>query len=166
MAKEQGILDQVRVAAPCQASWSQMSGDDRVRHCAQCRLNVYNLSDMKREEAEALIRQTEGRLCVRYYQRRDGTILTADCPVGLRWARRRMARLVGGIAAVFVLLFQSVALMGKVGGNGQGTDLQQVRPFSIVCRWFSPARRPPLMGVMAVLPPPSGTPGTSTNSGN
>jgi hypothetical protein len=43
---------------------------------------VYNLSAMSEAEAHKLIAQREGRVCVRFYQRRDGTVLTTDCPVG------------------------------------------------------------------------------------
>ena len=47
---------------------------------------------MDKTEAERLVVETEGRLCVRFYQRFDGTVLTRDCPVGVRAARRRLAR--------------------------------------------------------------------------
>jgi len=65
--------------------------DERVRFCSQCNLNVYNLSGMSRQEAEALITKTEGRLCVRFYRRADGSILTQNCPVGLKAIKRRVA---------------------------------------------------------------------------
>jgi hypothetical protein len=69
-----------------------MMGDERVRFCRQCSLNVYNLSSMSRGEAERLISNAEGRLCIRYYKRSDGTVLTRNCPVGLRAIRRRLSR--------------------------------------------------------------------------
>src|SRR5437016_12464169 len=77
-------LDNLRVASPCPMTWEQMSGDDRVRHCLECKLNVYNLSDMTRRQAQRFLAQHEGRLCVRYYRRADGAIITRDCPWGLR----------------------------------------------------------------------------------
>jgi TonB family protein len=77
-------LEKIKVAAPCKAEWRWMYGDDRVRFCGQCNQNVYNLSAMTREQAEALILRTEGRLCVRFYRRADGTILTKNCSVGLQ----------------------------------------------------------------------------------
>jgi hypothetical protein len=99
------LLHQIRVASPCSAFWEEMEGDDRVRFCADCRLNVYNLSAMGASEAAALVREREGRLCVHYYERPDGTMLTRDCPVGFRAMRRRllarMAVLVGGLATLF-----------------------------------------------------------------
>src|ERR1041384_8135111 len=89
MAKFTSPLEGVRVAAPCKADWGRMVGDERVRYCGQCSLHVYNLSGMTRREAEALVTSSEGRLCVRYYRRADGTILTRNCPVGLSALKRR-----------------------------------------------------------------------------
>jgi hypothetical protein len=84
------LLDQTKVASPCSASWERMTGDDRVRFCGECSKNVYNLSAMTREEAEALINANRaGELCIRLYTRQDGTVLTADCPVGVTRKRRR-----------------------------------------------------------------------------
>lgn len=94
-------LDLIRIASPCPITWEQMSGNDSVRFCNHCRLNVYNLSTLSKAEAEALLASTEGRLCARLYRRSDGTVLTKDCPVGLQALRRRMARTA---AAVFALI--------------------------------------------------------------
>jgi hypothetical protein len=78
------ILEDVQIATPCDADWSRMEGDDRVRHCGLCDRKVFNLSALSAEDAVALVRREEGRLCVRLYERSDGTVLTADCPRGLR----------------------------------------------------------------------------------
>lgn len=108
-------LDRVRVASPCKADWNQMTGDDKVRHCAQCRLNVYNLSGMSREEAESLIQAKEGKLCVRFFQRADGTVLTRDCPVGFARVQRRLA----AIAAVALGVCATItAGLTKLFGEG------------------------------------------------
>lgn len=58
-----------------------MPGDDRIRHCPQCDLDVYNFSGMTTPEIAHLVKESRGRLCGRFFQRSDGTILTADCPV-------------------------------------------------------------------------------------
>ena len=76
------VLNNLRIASPCPASWHAMRGDDRVRFCDSCSKSVYNLSDLTAAEATALIRESEGGLCLRLYRRADGTVLTADCPVG------------------------------------------------------------------------------------
>ncbi len=104
------VLPNIRVASPCRADWGAMTGDERVRACGQCNKNVYNLSEMTRDEAEALILAKEGRLCVRYFQRHDGTILLKDCVVGVAQKRKRRviaagaaALLAGGGFAAFKL---------------------------------------------------------------
>jgi hypothetical protein len=94
------VLDNIRVAAPCSAEWSSMTGDERARHCGACDKTVFNLSGMSRDEAEALIVEKEGDLCVRYFQRKDGTILTKDCRVGVR--RRRKLKVIAAGAAALV----------------------------------------------------------------
>jgi hypothetical protein len=92
MATHTSPLDHVKVATPCSARWEEMAGDDRARFCSHCNLNVYNLSAMRRDEAEALVASAEGRLCVRFYRRNDGTIITQDCPIGMQAARQRTFR--------------------------------------------------------------------------
>ncbi len=91
-------LENIRIASPCTASWEKMAGDERARHCAECHLNVYNISAMTRREAEQLITSHEGRLCLRFYRRNDGTVLTQDCPRGLRAVVKR-GGLCGGCGA-------------------------------------------------------------------
>ncbi|HEX8709347.1 MAG TPA: hypothetical protein VF723_13970 [Pyrinomonadaceae bacterium] len=106
-------LAQVSVAAPCPAEWNSMLGNERVRFCAECKLNVYNLSGMTRQEAEKLVVQAEGRLCVRFYRRPDGTILTRNCPVGLRAVKRRLTRLAN--ASISALLGFCAGLLAVTG---------------------------------------------------
>src|SRR5215210_7696942 len=110
MAKYTSPLDQVTVAAPCSANWDEMIGDERARFCGQCQLNVYNLSGMTRREAEALIAGAEGRLCIRFYRRADGTILTNNCPVGLRALKRRLSRLATATLAALLSFLAGLGL--------------------------------------------------------
>ena len=86
-----------------------MHGDERVRFCDQCELHVYNLSAMTRREAERLITSSEDRLCIRFHRRADGTILTQNCPVGLRALKRRVSSIVG---VVFAAVTSFWAVMG------------------------------------------------------
>jgi hypothetical protein len=100
-ARHVPLLESLRVASPCTASWEAMSGDEQVRFCGSCEKNVYNLSAMTREDAERLLAAREGSVCVRYYQRADGTVMTSDCPVGVkRKRRRRLAVAVAGAGAM------------------------------------------------------------------
>ncbi|HKP48055.1 MAG TPA: carboxypeptidase-like regulatory domain-containing protein [Pyrinomonadaceae bacterium] len=109
-------LDKIRVASPCPISWDDMTGDNRTRFCSHCQLNVYNFSELTRAEAEQLVSASNGRLCGRLYRRHDGTILTKDCPVGLRRLRQRVSR---QAAAVFATL---VALGSAVFGQTSNRD--------------------------------------------
>jgi hypothetical protein len=107
------LLENIRVAAPCPASWEQMQGDSRVRHCGECKLNVYNLSEMTREQAESLIASREGRLCVRFYRRADGTVLTRNCPRGLEAMVRRVSRIAGAVVTATMSLGAAFAQAAK-----------------------------------------------------
>lgn len=123
--KSSSLLDRVKIAVPCPAKWEQMYAVDgnRVRFCSQCNLNVYNLSEMSQEQAEAILYKTEGRLCARIYRRSDGTILTQNCPVGLRPIKkglRWVGQLVHGmvLGAVFFLGLQNLNAVRKYFDRG------------------------------------------------
>lgn len=107
------FLDVIEVKNPCTESWEGMRGDGPVRHCGLCRMNVYNLSAMTREEAEETVRSKEGRLCVRFYRRADGTVSTADCaPIRFAALRRTARRTMTGAAALLVALLGLVTSLG------------------------------------------------------
>jgi hypothetical protein len=110
MRKFTSPLEGVRVAAPCPADWEKMVGDERMRYCGQCSLHVYNLSGMTKREAESLVANAEGRLCVRYYSRADGSILTRNCPVGLRAVKQRVSRIAGAALSAVLGFFAGVGL--------------------------------------------------------
>jgi len=101
------MIDNIRIASPCPANWEQMQGDDRVRHCDACNLNVYNLAAFTEAEIRALVANRKGRLCGRIYQRRDGTVLTQNCPVGLRAVARRISRIAGAVFALLTVDFSA-----------------------------------------------------------
>jgi hypothetical protein len=111
MASRDNLLERMRIASPCPMSWEKMSGDGEVRFCDQCQLHVYNISEMTRERVEELLTVKEGRICARLYRRTDGTVLTKDCPVGLRAIRRRMGRIAG--AALTTLLSLMANVLGQ-----------------------------------------------------
>src|SRR5688572_13815455 len=116
MSRFSSPLSKVRVASPCPADWDSMIGDERVRFCGQCELNVYNLSAMTKAQADNLIVRTEGRLCVRFFRRKDGSIITQDCPVGLRALRQRMSRIRRAVASMLLGFFAGSA--GSYALNG------------------------------------------------
>src|SRR5204863_7119865 len=50
----------------------------------------FDLSAMDLEEAAETVAQHSDGLCVRFFRRHDGTLLTRDCPVGVE--RKRQTR--------------------------------------------------------------------------
>lgn len=81
-------LANVRIASPCKERWADMIGDDRVRVCNGCDRPVFNLSEMTREQAEAVLATRGITPCVRFYRRTDGTVMTAECRTGAQRGRR------------------------------------------------------------------------------
>ena len=114
-------LDKIKIASPCSADWNDMIGDNRKRYCAECKLNVYNLSQMTREEAEIFLIKSEGRVCLRVFRRDDGTVLTQDCRVGLQMFKKKISR---KASAVFALI------AGFLGGIFSFESLKPFRPLN------------------------------------
>jgi hypothetical protein len=111
MPKFDSPLNNIRIASPCSADWNEMYGDNRKRFCGDCKLNVFNLSGMTRDEAEALIMNAEGRLCVRFYKRADGTIITKECPVGWERIKQRTKLLATGVMSLMMAMLSGVFLV-------------------------------------------------------
>lgn len=67
------------IDSPCHESWDAMSGADTSRFCGVCQKDVHNLSAMRHEQAQALLRDKAGQhLCVRYTAESDGTLRFRD----------------------------------------------------------------------------------------
>jgi hypothetical protein len=60
--KPNRLLDTIKIASPCQASWGEMRGDDRARFCSHCSKCVYNITMMPALDVAKLIEATEGRV--------------------------------------------------------------------------------------------------------
>jgi len=126
-------MNNLRIASPCKTTWESMAGDERVRHCTLCSLNVYNVAEMTRNEVHDLLARTEGRVCARLYRRADGTLLTRDCPTGLRALRRRASRAASALIAALLSL-PSLAFAGtpwkksrlETQGSSVALDIQWV----------------------------------------
>ena len=127
-AKFSSPLDNIKIASPCSQDWDAMIGSERKRHCGECKLNVYNLSGMTRTEAESFLIKSENRVCVRFYRRADGSLLTQDCPVGWQAVKKRISK----TAAAFVSL-----IFGLLSGIGFMT-------------YFSQPNESPLMGEISI----------------
>jgi hypothetical protein len=136
------LLDEVRVASPCTASWDEMEGDDRVRHCKACDRKVFYLSAMTSLEAERILAEHDSP-CVRLWERADGTVMTSDCPVGRRRLRVRNVIAVAGSAAVFAalaILQSDPAPVAKVAERGLGRARSLADPVADSTRYAARLR--------------------------
>jgi hypothetical protein len=104
-------VDRIEIASPCTVPWEGMRGDGRVRFCGQCRQNVFNVEALSRAEAQRLIADREGRVCLRLLRRPDGTVVTADCWSRLRAARRK--GIVPWLATLVLVFFAQLAAIGS-----------------------------------------------------
>ncbi|MGV3623752.1 MAG: hypothetical protein ACO1OB_23240 [Archangium sp.] len=111
---------QVRIASPCSEKWEEMKGDERVRFCARCKLDVFNLKEMTEADARALLFQKQGRVCGRVYQRPDGTVLTKDCPTGVAKLRRRALAAITMVAAMLLAVVSFRVMSKKECGTSDG----------------------------------------------
>ena len=150
MAKIDNPLSNVKIASPCSADWNRMFGDERKRFCGGCKMNVYNLSGMTRYDAENLLKNAEGRLCVRYFQRADGTILTKDCPVGWAKVKRRMTAFATAVFATIVTVAGALGFLAIFARRESGPVMGEMVPVKIERRTDEPNYEMGVMGNVAV----------------
>lgn len=144
------LLSRVQIASPCSARWDEMMGDARVRHCASCDKDVYDLSEMTAADAEALLSREGPIACVRLHRRADGTVITADCPVGAKKKRRRRM-LAAGVAVASSVMAAAASLV---------THTTQGEPCVV------PPGEHVMMGAIAAMPPPTTAPSNVSPAGS
>jgi hypothetical protein len=163
----------LRVSSPCPKSWRELRGNNRVRYCDECRLNVYNVADLSHAEIKELIRRSSGRVCVRLFLRGDRTATTRDCPKDRHRELLRKTFLTASVLAlvVFTALFRGMArpdtskLPGWVRGVADSIDPppkdqppQAMTVIRVVSRWEIVGKlvEPPAPPTQS--PPPAATP--------
>jgi len=131
-------LNHIKIASPCPADWNEMRGNKQKRFCTHCQLSVYNLSEMTERDAENLLFESEGKICVRLYRREDGTVITQNCPVGWQAVKQRVSRVAsavfglavgffGGLYGYSQLSFDSTKLLEEVKTEAEKpADLERV----------------------------------------
>ena len=156
MSSYNSPLDNIRIASPCSANWNEMFGNERKRFCAECKLNVYNLSEMTKAQAESFVQDSEGRVCVRLYRRSDGTVITRDCPVG--WARfkQRTRAVATAVFSLVVSLFTGLLLV-SIFSKQRSTEFGILRPLATP----TPKSTPKVMPLMGAIAVPTPSPKTS-----
>ena len=180
MPKFDSPLNNVKIASPCSADWKVMYGDERKRFCGDCKLNVYNLSGMTKTEAESLILNSEGRLCVRFYQRADGSVITQDCPVGWAGVKHRARVVATAVSSLimailtgvfFVSMFRTQnevvgkmripytsptpePLMGAIAPNSKANPANEDRPYVMGNIAIPPAKKKKMIEVKGEIDAP------------
>jgi hypothetical protein len=103
---DRNTLDDMFIPEPCPASWEGMTGDDRVRSCAECGQHVYNLTAMSPADADALLRARGDELCGCAFRRPDGTLtieenaFRAPAQGAFQFTIRSLMAVVAGVAAI------------------------------------------------------------------
>lgn len=114
-------IDEIKIDTPCKALWDEMRGTDAVRWCGRCRRDVYDLACMTQDEITALFARAEQMPCVRLRKRRDGRVVTANCPKASR--TNRIARVItaGALCGAAAGIAASTPMTGmpRLGGARQ-----------------------------------------------
>lgn len=120
MSNQLRFLDRITIPKPCDADWDSMTGNDQLRFCEHCNLEVTDLSSMTRQEAMRLVAQSQGRMCVRFIQRPDGRLLTRKMPEKLYRISRRVSRIAAGA-------FTATLSLSSAAAQTQSTSTLQSR---------------------------------------
>jgi ankyrin repeat protein len=134
-------LDRITIPVPCDADWDSMSGNDQVRFCEHCNLQVRDISSLTQQNVMRLVARSQGRLCVRYTQLGGGGVL-ARAPEKLHRISRRVSRMAAGAFTASLTLAsaaaqtsfrpsadvsrQASAIANVIAGREQGTSLSGV----------------------------------------
>jgi hypothetical protein len=98
-------LQSVQIETPCREDWRKMRGDRVRRYCDCCQLHVHDLTAMMAAEAEELLRNSDGRVCIRLARDKRGRPITLDrFTPGLRLPFG-LTRTLGQAVAAIVFLF-------------------------------------------------------------
>ena len=116
-------MKEAQIAAPCHVKWEDMTGDDKQRFCGDCKLNVLNAEAMTDDEVrQALLKAQNGeRVCMQIYKRADGTILTQNCPQGIKLLRERARQAAAWFAGALSMLL-STAVSAAPGTKSDTTN--------------------------------------------
>jgi hypothetical protein len=114
------FLNNLTIPSPCRADWNSMIGNDQVRFCEHCSLDVHNLSQLSRSQAERLVARSHGRLCVRYHHDPAGRLLNLPGQK-LHRISRRVSRIAAGAFTAALSVTSAVAQSSDVQSGSANT---------------------------------------------
>lgn len=126
------FLNNLTIASPCNADWNSMIGNDQVRFCEHCSLDVHNLSRLTRSQAERLIARSNGRLCVRYHHDSAGQPLTSPVRQKLHRIGRRVSRIAAG---AFTATLSVTSAVAQNSASPQSSNLNPPTATPASARW-------------------------------
>lgn len=103
------FLHNISVPTPCTADWNSMTGNEQVRFCQHCSLDVHHLSMMSRNQAERLVASANGRLCIRFVRDPQGRFSTLPVKQKLHRIGRRTSRIAAGVFTATISVTSAVA---------------------------------------------------------
>jgi hypothetical protein len=113
MASPKNLLDRVEIISPCTADWDGMTGTDQIRYCSECHKYVYNLSQMTRREAEALVAASPTQVCARMIRDINGRTLTADSLPPVRLLGWRPGPVASAVVSAMIGIAPGLAPLAK-----------------------------------------------------
>ena len=124
------FLNNLTVPSPCPADWDSMIGNDQVRFCEHCSLDVHNLSRMTRNQAERLVARSNRRLCVRYHHDPAGRPVTLPVAQKLHRISRRVSRIAAGAFTATLSVTSAVAQGSSSFQSGNPNPPRATQPIA------------------------------------
>jgi hypothetical protein len=122
---KKSFIDEIKVKDPCTQDWETMRGNDYVRFCDHCSKNVTDISKMTRKRALKLVRETNGKLCIRYLENpRDNSPMFADRFVRLT---RRAPSLATGVMSASLVLSNAAYAQGSIASRAPQQQVSKRR---------------------------------------
>jgi hypothetical protein len=72
----------VRNVFRCPVPWDSMAGVGLVKHCSECKSNVYDLSELSDDEIIDFVTLQSGSVCAKLQMTRDGKVIDGKCSEG------------------------------------------------------------------------------------
>lgn len=102
MSTGKSKLDQLKVVTPCSSSWEQMTGNRQKRFCSECNKNVFDFSQMTRNQVEAVVSAHKGQLCGRILRDASGSLVTLEPTPLATISSRRVSPALSAAVAVMI----------------------------------------------------------------
>lgn len=122
-----------------------MTGNDQVRFCRHCELDVQDLSKMTRAAAIRLVLRSRGRLCLRIHRNSAGDVITR--PIGQKF--HTISRRTSRIAAGAFTAVMSVSTAAYAQSASTGTPKERAQVTTTAARCADPGSQSCLTGTVS-----------------